>query len=112
MTDLGVSAVHAAVELPAGDQTGADAGSNRHQHKGLRALSCSPRPLSQSGCVGVILKGGGHAERFRQRCHQVGALPAGQKLDPAHLAGERVDRPCTADADALQIRACLGEHIL
>ena len=102
MANLGVSAIHAAIETSVQNNSCADAGPNGYIDKALLVFSRAPRCLGESCRIGIVLHRHLHTENAGKVGYWILAAPCWEEIDIAELPGEGIDRTGASNPNASQ----------
>src|ERR1035437_231251 len=73
--NLRMSAINAAIEFAAENDTAADAGADGHKDHVLKAAAGAPEPFAQRGRVGIVFHRSRHTETIPEFLHRIRAFP-------------------------------------
>src|SRR6202049_2414873 len=102
MSNLGMGAVDAAIELAIENDSAANAGADGHIDQSGPISSGAPTGFRQRGSVAVVLQGDAQFEPPGQIPHWPLAAPAGKKVHIAKLAAQRIYRSSGSNANAAE----------
>jgi hypothetical protein len=93
MTELGMRALHPAVEAAVKNNSTANSGPHGDIHQSRFIPSRSPTRLCQSACVSIVFQRHADPKQLAQVFHQILSPPLGKEIKIAELPSERIYWP-------------------